>query len=53
MIRPYLRDVINDHKTQGKWKICSGNAVIDYKTQVEWKIQLTVVINFISSVVEY
>ena len=53
MIRPYLRDVINDHKTQGEWKICSGNAVIDYKTQVEWKIQLTVVINFISSVVDY
>ena len=32
MIRPYLRDIINDHKTQG-----------------EWKIQLTMVINFISS----
>ena len=32
MIRPYLRDIINDHKTQG-----------------EWKIQLTMVINFLSS----
>ena len=21
MIRPYLSDIINDHKTQGKWKI--------------------------------
>ena len=21
MIKPYLRDIINDHKTQGKWKI--------------------------------
>ena len=21
MIRPYLRDMINDHKTQGEWKI--------------------------------
>ena len=21
MIRPYLRDIINNHKTQGKWKI--------------------------------
>ena len=21
MIRPYLRDIINDHKTQGEWKI--------------------------------
>ena len=21
MIRPYLIDIINDHKTQGEWKI--------------------------------
>ena len=21
MIRPYLRDIVNDHKTQGEWKI--------------------------------
>ena len=21
MIKPYLRDIINDHKTQGRWKI--------------------------------
>ena len=32
MIRPYLLDIINDHKNKG-----------------EWKIQLTAVINFISS----
>ena len=32
MIRPYLGDIINDHKTQE-----------------EWKIQLTMIINFISS----
>ena len=32
MIWPYLSDLINDHKSQG-----------------EWKIQLTIVINFISS----
>ena len=49
MIRPYLRDIMNDHKTQGKWKVHSGNKVNDYKTQKEWKIQLTMVINFISS----
>ena len=49
MIRSYLRDIINDHKTQGKWKVHSGNAVIDYKTQGEWKIQLSMTINFISS----
>ena len=49
MIRPYLRDIINDHKTQGKWKVHSGNDVIDYKTQREQKTQLIMVINFISS----
>ena len=49
MIRPYLRDIMNDHKTQGKWKVHSGNKVNDYKTQKEWEIQLTMVINFISS----
>ena len=35
MIRPYLRDIINDQKTQGEWKVYSGNEVIDYKTQGE------------------
>ena len=30
-------------------KIHSDNKVIDYKTQGEWKIQLTMLINFISS----
>ena len=49
MIRPYLSDIINDHKTQGKWRIHSGNKIIEQKTQSEWKIQLTMAINFISS----
>ena len=49
MIRPYLSDIINDHKTYGKWKVHSGNKVMDYKTQGEWKIQLSMKINFISS----
>ena len=49
MIRPYLRDIINDHKTQAEWIIHSGNAIIKHKTQSEWKIQLTMAINFISS----
>ena len=48
MVRPYLRDIINDHKAQGEWKVHSSNEVIDYKTQGEWKIQL-MLINFISS----
>ena len=38
MIKPYLSDIINDHKTHGKWRIHSGD-----------KIQLTIAINFISS----
>ena len=49
MIRPYLRDKINDHKTQEKWRIHSGNKIIEHKTQSEWKIQLTMTINFTSS----
>ena len=49
MIRPYLSDIINDHKTQGKWIIHSGDKVIESKTPSEWKIQLTMAINFISS----
>ena len=49
MVRPYLSDIINDHKSQRVWKVHSGNTVIDYKTQSEWKMQLTMTINFISS----
>ena len=47
MTKPFLRDIINDHKTQGEWKVHSGNEVIDYKTQGEWEIQLIMIINFI------
>ena len=49
MIKTYLSDIINDHKTQGKWRIHSDNKIIEHKTQSEWKIQLTMAINFISS----
>ena len=49
MIRPYLSDIINYHKTQGKWTIHSGNKIIEHKTESERKIQLTMAINFISS----
>ena len=49
MIRPYLSDIINNHKTQGNCKIESGNRVVDYKTQEEWEIQLTMAIGFICS----
>ena len=49
MIRPYLSDIINYHKTQGKWMIHSDNKIMEHKTQSEWKIQLTMAINSISS----
>ena len=35
MIIPYLSDIINDHKTQGKWRIYSGNKIIERKSQSE------------------
>ena len=49
MINPYLSDVVNNHKTNGEWRIHSGNTITKHKTQSEWKIQLTSAINFISS----
>ena len=48
VIRPYLSDIINNHKAQGKWRIHSGNT-ITCLTQGEWKINLKMVINLISS----
>ena len=48
IIRPCLSDIINNHKTQGEWKVHSRNTVIDYKFKGEWKIQLTMIINFMS-----
>ena len=41
--------MINDHKTQGKWRNHLGNKIMERKTQTEWKIQLTMTINVISS----
>ena len=49
VIRPYLSDIINNHKAQGKCRIHSGSTIIEHKTQGEWKIHLTVAINFVSS----
>ena len=45
MIRPYLSDMINDHKTEGRLKLHSGNTITDYKTKGEWEIQLSMTIN--------
>ena len=50
MIRAYLSDIINNHKTPKILKVHSSNEVFGYKTQYgEWKIQLTMSINFILS----
>ena len=39
MIRPYLSDMINDHKTSKIFRVHSRNEAIDYKTQFgKWKI---------------
>ena len=49
IIKPYLRDIINDHKTRGFVKYHSGNKTWVEETSSAWKIQLTMAINFISS----
>ena len=41
MIRAFLSDMMNDHKTQEIWKVHSNNNVID---QGEWKTQLSIII---------
>ena len=33
MIKPYLNDTINDHKTPKNLRVHSSNEVIDYETQ--------------------
>ena len=48
-IKPYLSDIKDNYKTQGTWRIHSGNTIIERKTHSEWKIQLTMKIYFISS----
>ena len=49
MIKPYLSDIINEHKAHGLVKYHSGNKTWVEETSSEWKIQLTTAINFISS----
>ena len=48
-IRPYLSDLINNHKTPGLVRYHSGDKSWQEETSSEWKIQLTMAINFISS----
>ena len=49
MIKPYLSDIINDHKTRGLVRYHSGNKSWVEETSNEMKIQLAMAINFISS----
>ena len=49
MIKPYLSDTINDHKTRGLVRYHSGDKTWVEETSSEWKIQLTMAINLISS----
>ena len=39
MIRPYLSDIINDHKTPKKLRVHSSNGVFDYETQIIMKLK--------------
>ena len=49
MIKPYLSDIINNHKTRGLVRYHSGNKSWLEETSNEWKLQLTMTINFVSS----
>ena len=49
MIKPYLIDIINNHKTRGLVRYHSGNKSWLEETSSEWKIQLTMAISFIPS----
>ena len=46
MIKPYISDIINDHKTHGLVRYHSDNKTCVEETSSEWKIQLTMSINF-------
>ena len=44
IIKPYLIDVINEHKTHGLVRYPTGNKSWLEKTSSEWKVQLAMVI---------
>ena len=49
MMKPYLSNIINNHKTRGLVRYHSGKKSWLEETSSEWKIQLAMAINFISS----
>ena len=47
----YSRNLINDHNPPWILNAISGNKLVDYDTGFgEWKIQLTMQVNFLSSI---
>ena len=49
MIRSYLIDIIDDHKTSDLIRYPFGNKTWVEQTPSEWKIHITIAINFVSS----
>ena len=49
MIKPYLSDIMNNHKARGLVRYHSGNKSWLEEAFSEWKIQLKMAISFISS----
>ena len=51
MVEPYLTDILNNHKSQAKFRSHYGDKIIEIDDygHGEWKIQITLAINFISS----
>ena len=49
MIKPYLSDIINNHKTRGLVRYHLSDKTWLEGTSRAWKIQLIMIINFISS----
>ena len=49
MIKSYLSDIINNHKTCSLERYHSDNKTWVEETSSKWKVQLTMAINFISS----
>ena len=37
VIKPYLSDIINNHKAQGKWRIHSGSTITEHKNKENGK----------------
>ena len=36
-VKPYLSDIVNNYKAQGKWRVHSGNTMTKHKNQENGK----------------